>query len=275
MSLTPSLEENTSALFFWQRSFDRADSVTWGRFQGEFHNQYGHELDTSYDKTEQEWLLELLFKELVTEDRSDVERADQLVLRSKFEEYCMVDGKMENFWRRLQDQAMEKQAMKAIFGPDSEAPIRLRAIENLVKFKSAAVFDGLMELLEDQDPNARAIAAISVAKICGEDASASAMAASPLPGGLSRQEVDEALLNLLLTDQDRLVRESVCIAFAHRKNKRMSSHLVHVWRNDTISSVREAAQTALFRLGGEDAASTMQMTKILQEEMNFLMNSNA
>ena len=275
MSLTPSLEENTTALFFWERSFDSADSVTWGRFLEEFHTQYGPELDNHYNKTEQEWMLEILFKELVNDDPFNDKKTDQLVLKSKYQEYCQVDGKMQRFWTRLQDQAMEKLAMKAIFGSDSEAPIRLKAIENLVKFKSAAVFDALMELLEDADPNARAIAAISVAKICGEDAPAGGLTPSPLPAGLSREEVDEALLNLLLTDQDRLVRESVCIAFAYRKNKRMSSHLVHVWRNDTISSVREAAQTALFRLGGEDAASTMQMTKILQEEMNFLMNSNA
>ena len=280
MSLTPSLEENTTVLFFWERSFDGADSVPWRQFQGEFLSQYGHELDKHYDKTEQDWMLEILFKELVHDDdatsgsydQDDVEKkGDQLVLKSKYEEYCKVDGVMHPFWMRLQDQAMEKLAMKAVFGSDSEAPIRLKAIENLAKFKSVAVFDALVELLEDEDPNARAIAAISVAKICGEDA------AHVDDGGRksSCDEVDEALLKLLLEDKDRLVRESVCIAFAYRKNHSMSPHLVHVWRNDHISSVRDAAHTALMRLGGADAASTMQTTNILQEEMKFLMESHA
>ena len=120
--------------------------------------------------------------------------------------------------------------------------------------------------MEDEDPNVRAIAAISFSK-CG--------------GGKTEDgitlfgQVDDILLRLLLEDRDRLVRESVCIAFGHRQTSKAVPHLVDVWRNDTISTVRKAAQLALQSIGGEEADKAIQMTNILTGEMHALtMSSN-
>ena len=186
------------------------------------------------------------------------------MLKSKYVEYCNVDGDMNSFWMRLQDQAMEKLAMKDVFGIASCPAYRLKAVENLSKSKSPAVLGALLELLDDEDPNVRAIAAISVSKLgCAVDRSSSSSSSS-------FEEVDNVLLRLLLEDKDRLVRESVCIAFGHRQTRKVVKDLVRVWRNDNISSVRDAAQAALRRVGGEEAEDAIQMTEILQDEMKTL-----
>lgn len=41
-------------------------------------------------------------------------------------------------------------------------------------------------------------------------------------------------------------------------------------RNDPIKHVREAAEVALKRMGGDHAAKCMQVTKVLASEMEFL-----
>ena len=41
-------------------------------------------------------------------------------------------------------------------------------------------------------------------------------------------------------------------------------------RNDPIKHVREAAEIALTRMGGEDAEQAIHITKVLTEEMNNL-----
>ena len=41
-------------------------------------------------------------------------------------------------------------------------------------------------------------------------------------------------------------------------------------RNDYISSVREASQVALEKIGGEEANKAMHMTKVLAEEIRML-----
>ena len=124
----------------------------------------------------------------------------------------------------------------------------------------------LVELLDDEDPNVRAIAAISVSK-CGGGKTEN--------GQTLFAFVDDVLLKLLLEDRDRLVRESVCIAFGHRQTEKAVPDLVSVWRNDNISSVREAAQLALQKIGGEEADKAIQMTNILTGEMHALMMSNS
>lgn len=301
-SLTPSLEGNPSILFFWERNLGNADAVPWSKFEGEFRKEYGEELDHAYNRDEQKWMLEILYKELIEEDDATDEdvnvntalyqvqsssqlktaapvkaaalpndltnRSDKLVYKSKYEEYCNVDGVMYPFWDRLQSQAVEKFAMKAVFSMESEPAYRLKAIENLSKFKSTAVVEALIDLLWDKDPNIRAIAAISVAK-SGYDTSSRR---SESDEG-SIEDVDDLLIGLL-RDKDRLVRESACIALGHRRCQKVVPLLLHFWRNDNISSVREAAQLALRHIGGEEASRAIHMTTILQDEMKTLMDLN-
>jgi HEAT repeat protein len=172
---------------------------------------------------------------------------------------------MQSFWDRLQSHAVEKIAMKAVFSLESEPAYRLKAIENLSKFKSMAVVEALIDLLWDKDPNIRAIAAISVAK-SGYDKSSRR---SGTDKSANIEDVDD-LLTGLLSDKDRLVRESACIALGHRQCQKVVPSLLHLWRNDNISSVREAAQAALQNIGGDEANRALHMTTILQQEMKSL-----
>ena len=79
------------------------------------------------------------------------------------------------------------------------------------KFSSGAVIQALIKLLDDSDPNIRAVAAIS----------------------LARTEVtnDQIVSKLIasLKDGDRLVRESGCLALGHMKAKKAVSAVVSLW----------------------------------------------
>ena len=142
------------------------------------------------------------------------------------------------------------------------------------KFSSRAVIQALLKLLDDADPNIRAVAAIS----------------------LARTEVtnDQIVSKLIasLKDGDRLVRESGCLALGHMQAERAVSAVVSLWyvstclvywgtgvslafcrRNDAISHVRAAAEVALSNIGGEEAEKAIHMTKVLSDEMKVLTQS--
>ena len=128
-----------------------------------------------------------------------------------------------------------------------------------------------MKLLDDSDPNIRAVAAIS----------------------LARTEVFNAKiiakLRKSLRDPDRLVRESGCLALGHLKAEKAVPDIVSLWyalrchddvvevyffrRNDAISHVRGAAEVALTNIGGEEAEKAIHMTKVLSDEMKVLGKS--
>lgn len=60
--------------------------------------------------------------------------------------------------------------------------------------------------------------------------------------------------------------------YCKKKNQIMSYLKVYYSnrRNDPIKHVREAAEVALKRMGGDHAAKCMQVTKVLASEMEFL-----
>lgn len=76
-----------------------------------------------------------------------------------------------------------------------------------------------------------------------------------------------------LDHPDRLVRESGCLALGRLKSQKSVPKLVQKWRNDVISTVREAAQIAINQIGGDDAEQAMHVTKILSEEISLLKRS--
>ncbi len=49
--------------------------------------------------------------------------------------------------------------------------------------------------------------------------------------------------------------------------------LVRVWRNDVISTVREAAQLALVHIDSDEAREAIHITKILADEIKLLTQS--
>lgn len=78
---------------------------------------------------------------------------------------------------------------------------------------------------------------------------------------------------LCLDHADRLVRESGCLALGRLRSKKSVPKLVQIWRNDYISTVREAAQIAINQIGGDDAEQAMHVTKLLTEEISLLKQS--
>ena len=77
--------------------------------------------------------------------------------------------------------------------------------------RSKAVIEALIDLLEDHDNNVRTVAALSLAKT-GED---------------SPKVIDKLLM--CLESEDRLVRESGCLALGHLQAKKAVPKLIHLW----------------------------------------------
>lgn len=139
-----------------------------------------------------------------------------------------------------------------------------------------------MKLLDDQDPNVRAVAAISLGRT-----------------GVSDDHVVEKLI-AMLKDSDRIVRQSVCLSLGTMKAKAAISHIGNIWcvfvmcdncdeytawswylyvfsaihrRNDFISVVRDAARTALERMEIEEAQDVLKVTRVLEEEIKQLQGT--
>ncbi|KAK2177786.1 hypothetical protein NP493_578g02004 [Ridgeia piscesae] len=228
---------------FWENHFANKTAVAWSDFVDAYRSDFKSVLDSLFTKTDQEWLVSILRRELV-EDEQDT------VTEAKYRDFCTEDGELQPFWMRVQEQAVESFTMKEVFDMDSS--VRVEAIENLGKYRSTAVIEALLDLLKDKDNNVKTVAAISLART-----------------GVARRDVNVALVRCL-ADKDRLVRESACLALGHLKVEAAVKKLVQLWRNDFISSVREAAQVALEQIGGEEANKAMHMTKVLAEEIRML-----
>jgi len=149
-------------------------------------------------------------------------------------------------------------AVREVFEIDSS--VRLTAIENLGGHQSKAVVRTLLDLLYDDEADVRAVSAVSLAH-----------AASDIINPQIRSEVIDGL-TLCLKDSDRLVRESGCLALGRMKSKTAIKELVHLWRNDYISSVREAAHIAIKQIGGEEAENALRVTQVLSDEIASLKN---
>ena len=140
--------------------------------------------------------------------------------------------------------------------------------------------EALIKLLKDDDPNVRAVAAISLGRT----------------GNTSDYVVDHLIG--LLEDKDRIVRQGACLSLGHLKAEKAVPHVGHVWlvedathkqylsltnafslslcrRNDFISVVRSAARTALELMGNDSARQVLTVTKILEEEIKALEGEHA
>ena len=79
------------------------------------------------------------------------------------------------------------------------------------KLQSTAVVDALIKLLDDPDPNIRAIAAISLGRT-----------------GTKEKKVINHLL-ILLDDKDRICRQSACLSLGHIKAEEGVPKISHLW----------------------------------------------
>ena len=81
----------------------------------------------------------------------------------------------------------------------------------LGKFQNLAVIEALLRLLEDPDPNIRAVAAISLGRT-----------------GVQEESIIDTLISML-KDGDRIVRQSVCLSLGALKAKKAIPHISNIW----------------------------------------------
>ncbi|XP_050410607.1 uncharacterized protein LOC126825147 [Patella vulgata] len=245
-----SFEDNATELLptkFWKDRFNK-DQVDWNKFVDALTKTFAFPMKKLFsDPEEEKWLMDVLFREMEVGD-------DNILHFDIFESFCVVDDEEQPLWKRIEDQARESYAMKEVFDMDSS--VRVEAIENLAKYRSAPVIQALQDLLTDPDANVRAVAAISLARTEAND--------------------DQSLNKLLRTlmDKDRLVREAGCLALGHLHAEQAVKKLLHMWRNDVISHVREAAAVALQQIGGVEVEQAMHVTKVLADEIRQLTEDN-
>lgn len=230
---------------FWEKHFKGRNYIKWNpEFEEAFLSDVDKALDNMVDEKDQKWLLIILKRELEVDSNGD------RVVKENYDHFCTINNEPCPFWACVQDQAIESYTIREVF--NMESTVRVEAIENLGKFHSKAVIEALLDLLYDPDNNVRTVAAISLARI-GSD--------------------EEKIINSLiksLKDKDRLVRESGCLALGRLKAEKAVPDLIFLWRNDFISSVREAAEAALREIGGTDAEEAIKMTNILAQEIRAL-----
>ncbi|XP_067673831.1 uncharacterized protein [Haliotis asinina] len=227
---------------YWKKFFV-GDSVVWNKFVDTFMSLYKRPLEQTFSSDDQTWLVSILRREMEVDD-------DGMLTKTSFKEFCTVDGEECPLWKRVEQQARESYAMKEVFDMDSS--VRVEAIENLGRFRSNAVIDALRDLLTDPDANVRAVAAVSLARTEASDS-----------------HTVKHLLKIL-NDKDRLVREAGCLALGHLQAKSAVKKLLHMWRNDVISHVREAASVALQQIGGTEVDKAMHVTSVLADEIRQL-----
>ncbi|XP_048742327.2 uncharacterized protein LOC125655838 [Ostrea edulis] len=230
---------------FWDRAFGDKSEVTWVDFKKKFEVEYKEKIAKTY--TEEEWKLfvNLIYKDIFMLNKS--------LKKATYNQFCEgnPDADPHRFYHRLAQYAKGYHAMREVFNMDST--LRLITVQKLGEFCFPAVISGLTEMLKDEDPNIRAIATIALAK-----------------SGRAQKITVEKIIGML-EDDDRLVRESACLALGYLKAGGKSEQAVaDRWRNDPIKSVREAAELALKRMGGDLAKKCIHITDILSSEMQFL-----
>ncbi|XP_046351571.2 uncharacterized protein LOC124132035 isoform X2 [Haliotis rufescens] len=227
---------------YWKK-FYVGDNVAWNKFVETFMSLYKCPLEEMFSSNDQTWLVSILRREMEIDD-------DGMLSKTSLIDFCTVDGEEFPLWKRVEEQAKESYAMKEVFDMDSS--VRVEAIENLGRFRSLAVIDALRDLLTDSDANVRAVAAVSLARTEANDS----------------QTVKHLLK--ILNDKDRLVREAGCLALGHLQAQTAVKKLLHMWRNDVISHVREAAAVALQQIGGDEVDKAMHVTTVLADEIRQL-----
>jgi len=159
----------------------------------------------------------------------------------------------DNFYRRVKAYAIGKLAMTKVFNMNSS--VRLVAIQNLGQYQTPEIVAGLTELLNDVDPNIRTVATLALGRcVSAVDSFA---------------DIVHCLVKMI-KDPDRLVRQAACISLGHMRAGDAVKTLVHVWRNEPISDVRNAAHAALERMEGEAARIAIEMTRKLEKEVKSL-----
>ncbi|XP_060075823.1 uncharacterized protein LOC132555490 isoform X2 [Ylistrum balloti] len=176
---------------FWDRNFRDKSEVPWTTFRQKFENDYKEKISVKYSADKFKFFLNLMYKDIFT--------LNKVVKRSVYDNFCEgnPDADPHRFYNRIQQYVVGYYAMYAVFNMTST--MRLTTIQNLGNFTFPAVVKGLTEMLHDDDPNIRAVATIALAK-----------------SAKSRKLTVDKIISKL-DDDDRLVRESACLALGFLK----------------------------------------------------------
>lgn len=223
------------------------NEVPWEVFEEKIKEKFKDQLEKfCTGEHDADWFMAVIKGEIGHADDND----DSFVSKDRLLEFC-ASGKDNRLWQSISSYAAEYSAIREVFSLQST--VRLDAINKLKEYNSKAAQETLMDLTRDSDPNVRATAAVTLAKVTE-------------PGD---KKVSDRL-GLLLKDKDRLVRESACVALGRIKADDKVNDLVKVWRNEVISSVRDAAFLALQHIDSEEAKEAIHITKILADEIKLL-----
>lgn len=229
---------------FWDRHFPDSNEISWDVFKQCFLVDYEEQISAQYSYSKLAFFINMIFR--------DIFNGKQTLQRVVYEQFCKnADGETESFYDKLQKYALGYHAMKQVFNMDSEH--RLTAIQNLGSFSSPAVIHFLEDMLQESDPNIRAVATIALARA----------------GKGSRNETIERICPML-KDVDRLVRESAVLSLGKLKAEKCVKDIIDRWRNDPVLQVRSAAQEALVQIGGEEAERCVSVTRLLMKEIESL-----
>ncbi|XP_071094220.1 uncharacterized protein [Haliotis cracherodii] len=229
---------------FWDRHFEGRTEVPWKDFKDAFVLDYGDKIVEQYSEDKKKLFVNLMYK--------DIFDLKKTVSKFVYNQACSnnMNADPHCFYNRIEEYAIAYLSLREVIGMDST--LRITTIQSLGKFSFPAIVNGLSDLLHDDDPNIRAVAAIALAK-----------------AGKQRRETVDKLISIM-EDEDRLVRESACLSLGYLKSQRAVSYIVDRWRNDPISTVRQAAELALSKMNVEEAQKCIQVTKVLSAEMSAL-----
>ncbi|XP_078481634.1 uncharacterized protein LOC144742654 [Ciona intestinalis] len=241
--------DNLMAQEFWKLKFGDVSEVEWAVFADTMKTHMSSMWNSIHMSAKDvKDMLKLIGTEM------DVENG--MLSYINYIKFCKKGKEIVALDEAVQLFASATVAVKGVFNISSS--VRLTAIKNLGDHQSKAVINVLLDLLYDEEQDVQVVAAISLAH-----------AASGITRIKTRSTVVNGLLGCL-SSNDRLVRESGCLALGRMKSKAAIAKLLHLWRNDTISSVREAAQIAIEQIGGEEAERAMHVTKVLSDEIQKL-----
>lgn len=238
---------------FWQLHIGSdTKSAPCETFANAFFDAFAAEIDRDFGPEWQKWLRNLLIDHLLQ---------SQVVLQNTYE--SIITGKelptgtlsSKELYEHFRDYAIATDAMHHVL--DLESSVRLTVIRNVSRFQTPFMISRLVSMLKESDPNVRAVAALALGKSQNK---------------VMEPRVIAALLTLLDSklSTDRLVRESTILALGHLRAHASVKKLTHLWRNDPIRDVREAADLALSKIGGDEVAQLRSVTEKMSEEVAFL-----
>ncbi|XP_074643068.1 uncharacterized protein LOC141900191 [Tubulanus polymorphus] len=236
------IPDRQNEMDFWDRHFSGSETASYFDFRENFLKDYGSQIKETFGHERPNWLLVLIYKDIFEQVKN--------VTKKKYVHFCGTSSNPHIFYKRVEEYAVCMHAMKEVF--DMNSSVRLTAVQNMAAFKTRAVMAILLDQLSDSDPNMRAVSALALGK--------------------ANQHNKQIIRRLLarMEDDDRLVRESVCLALGHLKVAEAVEPLLDRWRNDPISTVRGAAQLALEKMPGPEAQAAIKVTQVLTDEMTNL-----